>query len=327
MSSELVMRKPKYLSPSALMVWLTDPKAYYLQYLTPVAPSRFAQTLPMACGSAFDAYIKSYFHNKLYGNDHPDSEKFGLRKLFEDQVEEAQRTEAWTAGAYLFNAYLRSGAAADLMLAMGTAPQFEFSVEKVVGGVPLLGKPDVHFKTPLGVDVIFDFKVNGYCGKYPTSPMKGYVRLLNQLGTSLGSHKNAIIQRIHGLDVNVATFLEANDEKWAMQLATYGWLMGAEVGSQMIVGVHQLACDGANRVMDYPSVRVAVHCCRISSGFQHQALANYQKLWSLIHSSPFHFFQDVPLADSQAICDGLDGVGVGSQHPVSQIAAIYDWCR
>ena len=45
------------LSPSALVLWMSDRRGFLERYL---AKSGFVQTLPMAVGSAFDSLIKSH---------------------------------------------------------------------------------------------------------------------------------------------------------------------------------------------------------------------------------------------------------------------------
>lgn len=145
------MRRPRYLSPTQLQTWLRSPDEYYLAYLTDVAPPRFPQTQAMSIGSAFDAFIKSYLMQMLYGKVEPD---FEITTLFEQQVEEQHRDWAWEHGRKVFDEYKSSGALADLMIELreAVAPKFEITVQKTLDGVPLLGKPDIYYEvdTPLG---------------------------------------------------------------------------------------------------------------------------------------------------------------------------------
>jgi len=122
------MRKPEYISPSALFVYEAKPDQYYMNYLADVRPPRSKQTPAMAVGSAFDAYVKSHLHQVVYGTNDP---KYELQNLFEAQVEPHCRDECWTAGKYLFDCYKASGALTDLMLELSSAvdePRFEFDL-------------------------------------------------------------------------------------------------------------------------------------------------------------------------------------------------------
>jgi len=76
------MRIPAYLSPSALGVFEKDREQYYLKYLADNRPPRMPQTEPMAVGSAFDAFVKSYLHHSLFGN-HGKDNQYELNTIFE----------------------------------------------------------------------------------------------------------------------------------------------------------------------------------------------------------------------------------------------------
>jgi hypothetical protein len=291
------MRYPKFISPSALAKYKSSSEEYYLNYLADTPPPREPQTQPMSVGSAFDAYVKSYLFERVMGTIGP---QFELDTIFEAQVEVQNRHFARTAGKICFDAYQSCGALADLLtelMAANDTPRFEFTVEGTVDGVPLLGKPDVWYVDRNGTPIILDFKVNGYCSSYPTSPKRGYVRV--RPGEK-GSHKAAQISKVGGLRINIAEFLEAIDSTWAQQLATYAWLCGAECGSFFVVAIDQLCCSPGG------DIRVAEHRCQIGPDFQRSVLKSYKELWSLIHSSPFHFFTDRTISESVARCGILD---------------------
>ena len=320
------MRKPEYISPSAVKLYYDDPTEYYRRYLAENRPPKFPQTLPMACGSAFDAYVKSHLHDVIFGKNHKDAAKYELKALFEAQVEPAQRTNAWDIGKHIFDAYVESGALADLMIELQGAvddPRFEFDLkgevkgsreasQSQVQGVILMGKPDLRFINAEGAHVIYDWKVNGYCGKSNTSPKPGYVQLRAHDGfwQRMGAHKNALPQMYKGMWINVATFLENIDEDWATQLATYGWLLGEPVGAEIIVGIDQIACNGAKvDLLGRPNLRIANHRMRVSEDFQYKALARYQFLWGIIQSigtKDFYFFRDLSHEDSKLKCEMLE---------------------
>lgn len=319
------MRKPLYLSPSALAMYESDAERYYLNYLSDNRPERDLQTPAMAIGSAFDAYIKSYLHDKVYGKNHKETATYELRVLFESQVDKHLWNEIWPIGAYLFAQYKASGALSDLMLEIQDAvdePRFEFKVQGVINGVregveskrmgvPLLGKPDIRFVNAKGAHVIFDWKVNGWFARGNTSPMAGYVKCREQQGQYWNQgtkHKDAYLMNCNGITINAAGTIDEWNKEWATQLATYNWLLGAEVGVEDIVGVDQIVCHGGNRdERGYPNLRIASHRAKIASSFQHKALARYMHLWGLITDEPCHFFREMSFADSKARCELLDG--------------------
>ena len=311
------MRTVQYLSPTSIAKFFEDLSEFYMQYLANDRPPRLPQTRPMSVGSAFDAHVKSYLHERLFGKGK--DPKFELDAIFTAQVEPQNRDWALSAGAYAFDKYRESGALADLMIelqgAIGT-PRFEIEVRGViegvregvtlaVEGVTLLGKPDVHYINKNGAHVIHDWKVNGFCSNWGASPMQGYVRLRERVDTGrykYASHRDAIIMSHHGMMINVAAHLEQLDASWARQLAIYAWLCGEQIGGDFIASVDQLACKaGAGQ----PTIRVAEHRLRISSSHQWQVFAEAQKVWETVHSD--HIFRDLSKEDSQARCKLLDG--------------------
>jgi hypothetical protein len=302
------MRKPKYLSPTSLLKWEADPEEFYLQYLADNRPPRIPQTQPMAVGSAFDAYIKSYFHDVLFGKG--TNPQFALATIFEEQVEEQNRDWALGAGKHAFNSYQRSGAMADLLLQLQEAqgePRFEFKLEKEIRGVPLLGKPDVYFIHKSGVPIILDFKVNGFCGNYNTSPKPGYLKCRDgwegpHSRSHNEAHKKCQPMKHMGILINVGMFLEDVDKDWALQLASYAWLCGAEVGSDFIAAIDQLACQPFEP--DCPRIRVAEHRCIVSKPYQLRCVARFSELWEIINSN--HIFRNMSYSDSALRCQTLD---------------------
>lgn len=271
----------------------------------------------MSVGSAFDAYVKAYLHDALYGKSHHEAEKYGTEALLKAQVEPQNMEWAREAGAYCFQQYKDSGALADLMLELKQSvddPRFEFEIRGVVGqreglkmGVPLLGKPDLRYVNTEGADVTHDWKVNGFCGKGNTSPMAGYVQCRDQTGYKTGAHKDAFIQPYRGLYINTGAFMETYNTEWATQLATYGWLLGAPVGKELVVSVDQLACNGSKRThSSHPTIRIAHHRIRISEKFQYEVMARYQKLWGVLTDEPFYFFRELSFDDSVKKCQMLD---------------------
>jgi hypothetical protein len=307
------MRKIEYISPTALGVWESNKTEYYLLYLADERPPRIPQNRPMAIGSAFDAYVKSYLYEKLFGTVDP---KFELSTLIEAQVEAQNRDWARQHGAYVFDCYKQSGALNDLLLEMQRAngePRFEFEVRGAVHGyregisremesVVLLGKPDASYVSATGVHVILDFKVNGYCSGHAPSPMAGYIRLRRRGGTNYGQHKSAQIMMVHGMMINVSSYLEDLNISWATQLAIYGWLCGESVGGDFVVAIDQLCCDATKTQL--PEIKVAEHRLRISGNYQQRVFARLLEMWEIVQSD--WIFRDMSREQSLQRCAILD---------------------
>lgn len=310
------MRKLEYLSPTSIAVFKQNQEDYYLRYLSENRPTRDKQTQPMSIGSAFDAYVKSWMHESLFGKGN--DPRFDLRTLFEAQVEKHHWDWAFENGRHAFDCYKHSGALADLMMeleqSVGT-PRFEIEVRGVVNGqkegvtrsmsgVTFLGKPDVSFNHKSGINITLDFKVNGYCSKTGISPMPGYTRIRGAEFT--GPHKNCFLAPHHGMLINRDQRLEDLKEDWAVQLAIYGWLCGNEVGSDFITAIDQLVCKPGTIK---PSIRVAEHRLRISEEFQWATFTLAQQIWDIVQSD--HIFRNMTLEQSQARCKTLDQQSMG----------------
>lgn len=295
------MRFPPYLSPTSISMFYRDRNEFYLRYCAENSPPRMPQTRPMSIGSAFDARIKSYLSEKLFKEIR---EGFALQDIFNSQVESQNREWAWAESEYVFDCYKKAGCIADLMVELEIAegePKFEFTVQKEIRGIPLLGKPDMYFPIP-GGKFLLDWKVNGYCSNSSTSPAKGYKCIrdgwdMSRASTSRGCgspYKDAVIMSVNGVMVNVAQYLEEVHESWAEQLAIYHWLTGGEIGSEVIVAIDQLVFkpDAPNR----PLMRVAQHRTRISSDFQHQLFEKIQVVWDALQVG--HVFIEESEAES-----------------------------
>lgn len=330
------MREIKYLSPSSIMTWRQDKTEFYLKYLADDRPPRLAQTKPMSVGSAFDAYVKSYLHRSLFGDSDP---KFEFTTLFETQVESQNRDWAIEAGEYCFHAYKTSGALADLMLLLNSSPsdpRFEFTATGVVandeslntgldqsvtsvrdgvlaaiGNVVLLGKPDAQFVTASGIDVVLDWKVNGFCSNYGMSPKPGYVKIRDGWDASREkpsrgantAHKDSWPVMHGGLMMNTSKSLHQVDNDWALQLSIYSWLCGEPVGGDFVVAIDQLVCKPDT--VDSPLIRVAQHRNFISSTYQEDLYREIQEIWGVVQSD--WIFRDISHDESLERCAILDG--------------------
>jgi hypothetical protein len=300
------VRKVEYLSPTSINLYGKNPEDFYIRYLSEFRPPRDKQTQPMAIGSAFDAYVKSYLHEKLFGKGI--DPRFELQTLFENQVEPQHRDWAFETGQKAFDIYKQSGALADLLIELNSAvgqPRFEIEIRGTIsvrdkGSVVLLGKPDIYFINQLGNSVILDWKVNGWFSQKGASPKKGYIRLRHGSGDRSRDkthHKDCQPMIHQGMMINVALNLEDVDKDWATQLAIYGWLCGMDVGSDFIVGLDQLACSP-------DEVRIAEHRCRVGNTHQYTLFDNAVKLWDICNSD--HFFRNRTKTDSKNLCEALD---------------------
>ena len=300
------MRIPEYISPTSLAQFFDDRTEFYLKYIADNRPPRLPQTKPMAAGSAFDAYLKAYISEALFGVVKPE---FELKTIFEMQVEKHNQDWAWGVGKYLLEQYKATGALSDLMLELSLAihaPRLEFTVQDTVNilgtPIPLLGKPDIYFVVKGGSHIIPDFKVNGYCGSRATSPKPGYVMVRGDWGRGNGGpHKNAQLMKIDGINVNIATYLEDTDDTWARQLFIYALILGENIGSKFIAGIEQIVCKPTN---DMPSIRVASHRCRISEGYQKKIAEQLLICWTAIQEK--HIFTDLTKEENDARCASLD---------------------
>lgn len=300
------MRKLEYISPSSLTIYKQDKTRYYLLYLADNKFPREPQTEPMAVGSSFDAYTKSYLHEKVIGTADP---KFKFETIFEQQVQPDRRDKALIAGKHVFEEYKKSGALIDLMVELNSAvttPRFEFdlmgqvdSQTRTLGPVPFLGKPDLFYTNKYGARVIFDWKVNGYYSV--ASPAQGYIRI--RPGT--GGHKNSMPMMFKGVTINIAQTMCMVKPDWAQQLAIYMWLCGEDVGTEdCVAAIDQVACNSKKSTP--PDIRFAEHRSKISKEFQMSVFDSAQEMWKCATSG--HYWPDMTLEDSQARCKALDSM-------------------
>lgn len=303
------MKTLSHLSPSGLALYNKNPEEFYLVYLSDNRPPKFPQTQPMSVGSSFDAYCKSFLHEKLFGKNHKNANLFEFQTIFEVQVEPHNRDWALPAGKQAFEFYKTCGALSDLLIELHQAigePRFEIEIKGVIdghregitknlGNVTFLGKPDIFWINKAAAQIQFDWKVNGYCSNYHISPMAGYLRVRGTKPTN--HHKDAMPMKHMGMTINGAGYLENYNKDWARQLSIYGWLCGAAIGSETIVAVDQM-------VGNPDRLRLAEHRLRVSPEHQWQIYAQAEQVWH--SSSDGHFFKDRSLEESQAKCRILD---------------------
>lgn len=291
--------KLPYISPTSLGLFYKDRQEWALRYALAERPPRMPQTQPMAVGSAFDAYVKSFLaaRLKVAGWDG----RLSFEALFERQVEAHNRDWARVAGLRVFEAYRDYGALADLLLELECAvgePTFEADVAREVaysgGSYKLFGKTDLSFAVKGGAFVVYDWKVNGYCSGSKQSPKKGYVgsRPTGRM------HKNASLLSWEGIMINGACRIEETSADWAEQLVIYGWSLGRAVGDKFVVGVDQLVCvDGTiDGIYRFRGVS--------GSEFQNNVHSRCIKMWDACLSG--HVFDELSFSDN---LDRLEQLG------------------
>lgn len=325
------MRKREYLSPSSIATFFKDRECFYLRYLTDEKLEADPQTAPMSVGSAFDAYCKHNVHVDVFGS--VNDEQFEFDTIFTTQVEPHNRDFAREAGKYVFEAYKESGAYSDLLYQLVNnslhAPRMEFEIRGNVcgtdsakdfqldGEVTLLGKPDLYWMTKDGHHVVFDWKVNGYCGKGNTSPKPGYLKLRNGVRSLVNyngtHHKDAVIHQLHGQFISAVHPLEKVDSDWASQLSIYGWLLGIPIGTPFLTFIDQTACKAnemrpAAPIYDahYPKpiLRFAEHRTTVSQQHQIDTYLRAVRVWKACTSG--HVFDELPIEESKARQEMLD---------------------
>ena len=266
-------------------------------------PPRFPQTAPMAVGSAFDAKVKSYLHERLFGK----TSEWSFDKLFEDQVAEEQRDKALATVDDTWALYMETGALSELLLQLDKSilsPHFETRMMKTVTAsistgppafVTIMGVPDLMFQTGDCL-VILDWKVNGYYSQ--ASPRKGYCLCL----PDRIAHKDVFVTEHYGIPM-VSAWFEDLYPDWAAQLSTYSWLMGHPVGNRVLNVIHQLAFGN--------NPRVAIHAGLCSPGFHEALFASYVDLWNRVQSG--NIFDE----DNEQRCERLNriaGTMVGDEN-------------
>jgi len=253
----------------------------------------------MCVGSAFDAHIKAYLSEKLFGEIR---EGYSYEQLFEEQIDECNRSFARIAGQRVFDAYMRTGAVANLLTSLEMAsfePRFETSVEDFVSicgeAVPLLGKPDIYYVVGGEHHVIVDWKINGYCGNSNTSPKPGFIMAYDswsyghydQSRTHMMPHKDCSLETIGDITINVARTMDQANAEWADQMSIYAWILGESIGSQFIVNIEQLAGPGVigrGGVEEQPKIRVAVHRSCVQEVYQRDLEQRIGQCWTACQS-------------------------------------------
>jgi hypothetical protein len=279
----------KYLSPSSISTYRKDKREFYLRYMCAERPPKLPQTAPMSVGSSFDAYVKGYISDKLFGI------KGEFERLFEKGVETQNRDFALVAGKHAFGCYIHTGALAALMMELERAvdtPHMEFEVSGEIcsGGsrVPLKGFPDLRYRSKSGVQVILDWKVMGFCSTSNTSPWRGYM-ICRDMDGGTKTHKEFKGYDFSGLRVNVGGTMDSLIPMYAHQVCIYGWLLtnvceGRDATfEKFVAAIDQLVCkgfDGTN--VNTVDIRVASHRNIVTTVYQQALYAEIAMIWEAV---------------------------------------------
>ena len=324
------MRKIEYLSPSSINQFRKNLDEFYLKYLAETRSPKFPQDKPMSVGSAFDAYVKSFLHEHVFGKDK--DPKFDFTTLFEKQVEPQNRDFAILAGKHAFESYKKYGALADLLVDIGKSigkPRFELEVTGIVNGyregmtmsksgVTLLGKPDMFWINQEGLYATLDWKVNGWMTK--ASPMPGYINI--RPGNV--PHKDCWPVMYKGARVNNRAEFHHLNQDWAEQLTIYSWLCGVPVGEEFVAAIDQLVCKNlvGQPSTDQVDVRIAQHRLLIRPEYQWKLFEEIQNIWEIVRSP--HIFRELSFEDNLKKIESLDAQAEMLAHPTNENDLIFN---
>lgn len=259
-----------YLSPSSISLWMQSEEDFFVRYMTDVPG--FPQTSAMAVGSAFDACIKAYLTlwtscgGEVASADHVALYQEYLADCVEPELIETARVH----GIIVFNKFKETGALSNLLNDLqDSACEVLGKVERVVDGVPLLGKPDLSYVSrSQGCKVVDDWKCNGAMSKRAVSPTPGYIDLF----PSRDMHKKCDLKNgVNMLDIH---------ESYQIQMVIYKLLTDAE-----IVGITQLvfgASDVEAGVIG--ECRVALHRHRVSAELERFVMDRAKELWGYVEA-------------------------------------------
>ena len=336
------MRTRPYLSPSQIKKWESEPEAYFIDYLADTKVTRSPQTMPMAVGSSFDAYVKASLQRRfgLGWDSFPfESEEDALSRNIENPI---MLPEASAIGKNMLVAYKDSGAYGHLceeVLDGGDPTSIRMEVDGKIKlwGIPFVYKPDFQFTSSLktlGGDVlpaIIDWKVNGYCSKTNVSPNPGFINVVDgwkgppKSRGNMMPHKNAVIAGLgKRLRVNSCSdyYLPSGScDDWSIQLGIYALGACQSYGitvddTPILVGIDQLACKTITRPGRMESERlprVAQHRWLCTPEIVRTLRDRVEHMWEVIHSD--HIFRWMSKDESRRRCDELNKqAALGSAH-------------
>ena len=209
-------------------------------------------------GRVFDIRVKQELSRDLLGRelslDKGDLSETGAPEL--SSVIGANGENALLYGEECLVSYKMYGAYGALCLlleAYGDRIVMEDKVTGVIGGVPLLGKPDLWAEGPSGV-LVLDWKVNGFFSK--ASASRGWCTKYDS-----GGVKDGECTGIPG--------------KWADQVGIYGMLLSGSSGSDCIIdqlyGPRPMRVARSRGSVETGELKERLYhcwsdCCRVNEG-------------------------------------------------------------
>ncbi len=268
----------EYLSPSSYMKSKSMPYSFYLQRLHPDVKLPYdPQSLPAGDGSAFDYYIKKKMVAELF----PEKKEF-MSELIKS-VEPHNKEECFPRGQEIFGAYVGE------CYNKEDWADVEIWDTWMYKGIPIRVKLDASvWRTypikgdPLAVDfesdnlsivnkqIPFDWKVSG--SRSQASPKKGFFSKLTKKGWQ-PPHKDWYPE---------IEFKEI-DEKWANQMAIYGWKLGWSKNEweEYHARLHMLAFSKTR------ALTIAFYEGRITPQFQEDLFNDMKYTWDSFKNGNF----------------------------------------
>jgi len=311
------MRIPRAISYSAKSKFFKNRDEYFRQYIADERTPREPQGRPASVGSAFDACVKAALYEHFHGKNYKPDE-FSYEALFEDQVEPHNRDFADPAGKYVFDCYVKSGMyqrCLDLYTGCVTPPEFQFKVDKNVGGVPITGYPDGWGTKPPNPEptrIVLDWKVMGFCSNSALSPKPGYLICLDgfeakkQSKSHMQRHKNCIPRDFNGHEISSQSMEDINED-WAAQCTGYAWCLDETVTEDpqsilkedFICVIHQVVAKPV-KGGGYPLLRFAEYRATVRPSYQRMLHRQYQRVWKAVSSG--HIYDEMSRKDSDERC-------------------------
>lgn len=256
-----ILKQVEYISPTGFKQAKSCQYEFYLNRMSGQKIITMPQTEQMAIGCAFDAFVKAELA-RLLGKEPKLAEMLNTIEL--------QNVHVIPEGKQLFEKYVYEGcmhrlvdeglANVELSIKKIVDGKQIKGTEKILGGIPLFGKPDAAFINNSHAD----WKVNGYKSANGVSPKKGYLRCIVN-GVDKGRHKD------YGIN------LEEIDEDWATQLLFYYWMASgnSEPNSKLRGAIEQIAIRGDT--VAFVSIRA-----NIGVEFQIKVFKQLTDLWNNI---------------------------------------------
>lgn len=315
------MNKIKFLSVSALNMYLNQPNKFYMMRLADEKLPRDPQSLAAAAGTMFDINVKQYLILKEKLNKYnktisavitiknrlvnfpwyqKEKESLTLEELLMESLEPQNRVdEIFDIGKRLFNAYINSELFKKTQFHdVENRNIFELKVKLrgIEHKVPIYSILDCvlsynNFTADTNILYPMDLKVSGYSSG--ASPKKGYCNSYDESGNSLGAHKDYI----EGIAFDTI------DEQWAMQGCTYGWSIGRELFKPFPFSIHALFI-GIPKQDGSRSIKICEYNGIITEEFQKLIALKYIQAWNTINSNINSSADtDIPWCDEPLLCE------------------------